>query len=108
MKTPSTADSREPSGLPVDSASDPALARRSTTHSNVKGRTAPRLPHERDESSDSGTAASDPLMRQAADDVESGKRATDRGEATDPLYARTLRGDKGEPVDGPDTVPPAA
>jgi hypothetical protein len=95
MKTPSTADSREPSGLPVDSARDPALARRSTTHSNVKGETAPRLPHEHDQSSDSGTAAPGPLMQQAAEDVESGKRPTDRGETTDALYARTLRGERG-------------
>jgi hypothetical protein len=96
MKSPSTADSREPSGLPVDSATDPTLARRSTTHSNVKGETAPRLPHERDESSDSGTAAPDPLMRQAAEDIESGKRPTDRSEATDALYGRTLRGGRGD------------
>jgi hypothetical protein len=96
MKSPSTADSREPSGLPVDSATDPTLARRSSTHANVKGETAPRLPHERDESSDSGTAAPDPLMRQAAEDIESGKRPTDRSEATDALYGRTLRGGRGD------------
>jgi hypothetical protein len=91
MKTPSTADSREPSGLPVDSATDPKLARRSTTHRNVKGETAPRLPHERDESSDSGTVTPDPLMRQAGEDAASGRPSTDRGEVTDELYQRTLR-----------------
>jgi len=95
MKNPSTADSREPSGLPVDSATDPTLARRSTTHRNVKGETAPRLPHERDESSDSGTAAPpDPLMQKAGEDAASGRPSTDRGEVTDELYERTLR-DKG-------------
>jgi len=92
MKTPSTADSREPSGLPVDSAADPALARRSATHANVKGETAPRLPHERDESSDSGTAAPpNPLMQKAGEDAASGRPSTDRGEVTDELYQRTLR-----------------
>jgi len=104
MKTPSTADSREPSGLPVDSAQDPTLARRSTTHSNVKGETAPRLPHERDESSDSGTARPDPLAQQAAEDMESGKRATDRSEATDEVYARTLRGERGDAPSEGDAV----
>jgi len=102
MKTPSTADSLEPLGRPADSARDPALARRSTTHANVKGETAPRLPHERDESSDSGTAGADPLMRQAAEDIESGKRPTDRSETTDALYGRTLRGERGNAATGAD------
>jgi hypothetical protein len=92
MKTPSTADSREPSGPPVDPATDPALARRSATHANVKGETAPRLPHEHDESSDSGTSAPNPVLREAAKDAESGRPSTDRGEVTDALYERTLRG----------------
>jgi hypothetical protein len=105
MKTPSTADSRDPSRLPVDSTDDAKRPRRGRTDANVEGRTAPRLPHERDESSDSGTAPPDPLMRQAADDVASGKRATDRGEATDALYARTLRGDKGAPAADPGAAP---
>ena len=104
MKTPSTADSREPSGLPVDSAKDSTLARRSTTHANVKGETAPRLPHERDESSDSGTGKPDPLLRQAAEDIESGKRPTDRSETTDALYGRTLRGERGNPASGADAA----
>ena len=100
MKTPSTADSREPSGLPVDSATDPALERRSATHRNVKGQSAPRLPHERDESSDSGTAEPSPLMRQAAKDAASGRPSTDRGEVTDELYERTLRDDRTHAPDG--------
>jgi hypothetical protein len=91
MKTPSTADSGEPSKLPVDSATDPALARRSATHANVEGRSAPRLPHEHDESSDSGTAEPNPVMHEAAKDVASGRPATDRSEVTDELYERTLR-----------------
>jgi hypothetical protein len=70
---------------------------------NVKGEAAPRLPHERDESSDSGSAGADPLMRQAAEDVESGKRPTDRSEATDALYGRTLRGQRGNAGTGADS-----
>jgi hypothetical protein len=91
MKTPSTADSGEPSELPVDSATDPALARRSATRANVEGRSAPRLPHEHDESSDSGTAEPNPVMHEAAKDVARGRPATDRSEVTDELYERTLR-----------------
>ena len=94
MKTPSTADSREPSGLPVDSTTDPALARRSSTHSAVKGESAPRLPHEHDESSDSSRSEPNPIMREAAKDVASGRPSTDRGEVTDELYTRTLRNDR--------------
>ena len=91
MKTPSTADSREPSEISADSAADPALDRRSTTHANVEGERAPRLPHEHDESSDSGTAEPNPVMHEAAKDVASGRPSTDRGEVTDELYQRTLR-----------------
>jgi hypothetical protein len=91
MKTPSTADSREPSNLPVDRATDPSLARRSATHANVKGESAPRLPHEHDESSDSGKAEPNPVIQEAAKDAASGRPSTDRGEVTDELYRRTLR-----------------
>ena len=91
MKTPSTADSRERSGLPADPATDPALARRSATHASVEGESAPRLPHEHDESSDSGASAPNPIMREAAKDVASGRPSTDRDEVTDDLYQRTLR-----------------
>ena len=104
MKPPTRADSGQASAQPVDPSADPALARRSTTHATVAGERAPRLPHEHDESSDSGTAAPDPLMRQAADDIESGKRPTDRGEATDALYGRTLRGERGNAEAGGDSA----
>jgi hypothetical protein len=43
------------------------------------------------ESSDSGTVAPDPLMKQAADDIESGKRPTDRSEATDAMQRSGVR-----------------
>jgi len=52
---------------------------------------APRMPHERDESSDSGVGAPSELMRRAHDDAVGGKGATDKGEATDAVYRRNLR-----------------
>ena len=93
MKNPSTADSREPSGLPVDSATDPTLARRSTTHRNVKGETAPRLPHERDQSSDSqqNQGGSAEQGRKGMEDVERGVVDTDRGPEIDRVYNEKVR-----------------
>ena len=62
MRTPSTADHGVP---PTDSDPRPEGSRadhgesdaRGKTLPNVDGRSAPRMPHERDESSDSGTGA---------------------------------------------------
>ena len=95
MRTPSTANPAI-SGKSDGAAAETDALKRSSTHSVVKGETSPRLPHERDESSDSGTSPPRDVMRQAAQDLESGKMQTDRGEATDQLYARTLRGSKGD------------
>ena len=58
----------------------------------VDGDPSPRLPHERDESADDAGAAPRPLVEQARRDVEAGRSQTDKGEATDELYGRTLRG----------------
>ena len=55
------------------------------------GEKSPRLPHEHDESSDSGTSAPREVMRQAKKDLDSGKQPTDRGEATDAAYERQKR-----------------
>ncbi len=55
------------------------------------GERAPRLPHEHDESSDSGTSEPRDVMRQAKEDLDSGKQPTDRGEATDAAYQRQKR-----------------
>ena len=63
--------------------------REGTTHAAKDGEPAPRLPHEHDESSDSGRSEPRDVMRQAHDDVESGKTQTDRGEATDEAYRKT-------------------
>lgn len=70
-----------------------AAAPRSHTPVAVDGEKAPRLPHEHDESSDSGTRAPSEVMKKAHDDVLDGKSETDRGEATEKVYAENLRGD---------------
>lgn len=93
MRTPSTGNLSPP-----DSAEEPAHAdeprqARGKTLPNVAGRPAPRLPHERDESSDSGVGAPTEVMKRAHDDAVSGKSSTDKGEATDAVYRRTLRDD---------------
>jgi len=100
VRTPSTGDSAAPPDA-ADQAKDPdalepgtadrARDPRAGTHRNVKGQTAPRAPHERDESSDSGTGAPSDVMRKGHDDVVSGKTGTDKGEATEDVYRRTLR-----------------
>jgi hypothetical protein len=54
-----------------------------------KEESAPRLPHERDESSDSqDTGAPRPLMRKAHDDIAAGRVDTDRGTPMDETYQR--------------------
>ena len=88
MRTTSTAD-----GAQAEGSTDADTAKPGQTHSSVKGNVAPRLPHERDESSDSGQGAPSDVMKRAADDAESDKRPTDKGEATDDVYRRTLRDD---------------
>ena len=51
----------------------------------------PREPHERDESAASQQSPPRELMRQAAEDVEQGRRDTSRGEVTDATYEREFR-----------------
>ncbi len=64
---------------------------RSDTSAARDGRKSPKLPHERDESSDDGPTVSRDVIRQAHDDVVSGKRPTDRSEATDAAYQKQKR-----------------
>ncbi len=100
MRTPSTGNAAPPDD-DVRKASQSGEARKAKTgkalatrQPSVDGRPAPRLPHERDESADSGAGAGAPseLMHRAHDDVVGGKQGTDKGEATDAVYRRTLRG----------------
>jgi hypothetical protein len=57
---------------------------RSATASGAK----PRLPHEHDESSDSQTSHVRPVIKQAHDDVASGKVSTDRDAPMQETYQR--------------------
>jgi hypothetical protein len=49
---------------------------------------APRLPHERDESADSQRSEPRPKMRQAHDDVAAGRMDTDRGPPSNEAYQK--------------------
>lgn len=59
------------------------------THSAIDTKPVPRLPHERDESSDSQIDDEvRPIMRQAHDDVVAGRVDTDRGVPMQEAYQR--------------------
>ncbi len=68
----------------------------SNTRSAQHGEPVPRMPHERDESSDSGRTAPREIMKQARKDAESDKVDTSRAGATEKTYADNLRGSKGD------------
>ena len=91
MRTPSTGNFSPPGSTEKAVDADAPNQARGKTLPNVSGRPAPRLPHERDESSDSGVGAPSDIMRRAHDDAVSGKHSTDKGEATDAVYRRNLR-----------------
>ena len=61
-----------------------------TTPQAADGR-APRLPHERDESSDSQQTMPQPVMQQAAEDLQRGLQDTDRGPVMDEVYEHHVR-----------------
>ncbi len=71
----------------------PATRQGKTSDTTVAkdGDGSPRLPHEHDESSDSGKSEPREVIRQAKKDLDSGKQQTDRGEATDAAYQRQKR-----------------
>ena len=54
----------------------------------LAGKRAPSLPHERDESVRKADVAPRKIMEQAKADIDSGKMATDRSEATDAAYRK--------------------
>ncbi|HEX5125223.1 MAG TPA: hypothetical protein VFW00_00650 [Rhodocyclaceae bacterium] len=54
-----------------------ASRRRQIRDRNKSGVKSPRLPHERDESSDSQTAPIQPVIEQAQKDIAEGKQDTD-------------------------------
>jgi hypothetical protein len=58
------------------------------TRAALAGKRRPALPHERDESVGKNDVAPRKIMRQAKADIDSGKVATDRSEATDAAYRK--------------------
>lgn len=59
----------------------------------------PRLPHERDESSDSQDSGTPrPLMRKAHDDVTQGRVDTDKGTPMNDTYQRQKEAPKKQPT----------
>jgi hypothetical protein len=63
---------------------------------DADGRSVPRMPHERDESSDQQGGPPPEIMKKAHDDAVSDKVDTSRAEATDKTYRDNLRGRKGK------------
>jgi hypothetical protein len=65
-----------------------ASSRAGKVDTAVEGRPAPRLPHERDESSDNAGSAPREIIRRAQVDVEAGRVDTDRGPPADAAYRK--------------------
>jgi hypothetical protein len=86
MTSPSTANSKDTGGV-VQPVAEHGSVGPSATRSVVKGELAPRLPHERDESSDSGTREPSKRMLQAASDVQRGHTDESRGPETQQHYS---------------------
>jgi len=88
-----------------NAAVDPTPHDTGHTTPRIHGDLSPRLPHERDESSDSQTSEPRPIMLQAHKDLESGLVDTDRGPVLDALYEEQIRApgnatrDRGAPED---------
>ncbi len=76
---PTRASSRPAPRAPTD---------RATTRATTDGQAAPRLPHERDQSSDSVRAEPTDVMQQAHADLVDGKVDTDRGAPADAAYRK--------------------
>ncbi len=62
-----------------------------STHAAVHGKPTPRLPHERDESADSGTREPDDIMKKAADDMDKGAVDRVRSPATQKHYSHLAK-----------------
>jgi hypothetical protein len=86
MTAPSPSNSKDAAGA-VPPVVEPGAHRPGSTRATVKGETAPRLPHERDESADSGTREPDEIMEKAADDMNKGAVDRVRGPATQKHYS---------------------
>lgn len=74
---------------------DDAQAHRSgQTSTRTDGEVAPRLPHERDESTDSQVSRPREVIEQARRDVDQGLVDTDRGPVLDDAYQKVSEGRK--------------
>ncbi len=80
--------------LPTQPSDPPPHHTGNTTPQTADGR-APRLPHERDESSDSQQTRPRTVMRQAAEDLRRGLVDTDKGPVLDVVYENHVRPDDG-------------
>jgi hypothetical protein len=76
-----------------------------TTTTTNDAEVAPRLPHERDESSDSQNGGPRRVMQQAKDDVERGMVDTDRGPVLDDVYEKQVRTEATPQRAAPDPKP---
>jgi hypothetical protein len=90
MTNPSSANSQDPAG-PVPPVVERGAVGPGATNPAVKGEPAPRLPHEHDESSDSGTGEPTERMERAADDVRRGRTDDPRGPETQRHYSDLTR-----------------
>ena len=70
---------------------DPTTHDSGQTTPQKNGKESPKLPHERDESSDSQTSEPRKVIRQAHDDLARGLVDTDRGPLLDELYKKQVR-----------------
>ena len=75
-------------------ASAMAAERQGKTRPRQGGGAVPRLPHERDESSDSQQGGVRPVIEQARRDLERGVVDTDRGGPADAAYQKQKLGAK--------------
>lgn len=92
----------------VDPVVDPTPRREGQTTASVvdSPEPSPRLPHERDESSDSQNSQPRRVMKQALSDIESGMVDTDRGPVMDHLYEKDVRTEETAGRGAPEQQPP--
>jgi hypothetical protein len=101
MKTPSTGNFQPPEDKDGGSRADYPDGP-SQTRTSVKGEPSPRLPHERDESSDSAARAPDSFMKTAHADAVSNKAPTDKSAETNAAYEHLRGGIPGQERDKPE------
>ena len=79
----------KPPGQPPQGQTRPVQAGRTDVPES-----APRLPHERDESADSQRSEPRPEMRRALEDIKAGRTDTDRGPPLNEAYQKQKTPDK--------------